>query len=569
MKKGVLITILVIVLFLVLLVLGVGYVYMQLNREPYVAENSILTIDFDGPIVEFDQSVLSRNLSIKELWFHLQRAKIDPRITGILMKISSINAGLAKIEDIGKFIKDFRESGKKVTAFIESGGIKEYYLATFADKVYLFKGGFLFLKGLAVESMFLKNTLQKLGIKAQLLHIGEYKTAANLFTEEQMTPPHRESLEKLVEDIYQSTLEGIAARRGLDLAAVKQVFAESPITNQSYLEAKLIDGILYEDEIFNESNEDLNKISFDLYRETTSPTPYKGINKIAVIFASGEIHSGKSGSKSIFGDEVLGSDTAVEYLKAVRRNRFVKAVVLRVNSPGGSALASDAIRREAELLAREKPLVISMSDLAASGGYWLSMSTPHIMALPQTITGSIGVLSGKFILKELYDKIGINKEMIKTSPYADMFWDYREFTPEEQNKMMTMMETLYRTFLEIVAKNRNMTTQDVDKIARGRVWSGSSALDLKLVEKMGGLNDALAEARTLAKIPTDERVGIKIYPKKRSFFDMIFELVGAKAKTGGAVLEVDTDPLHSLATTLNRYKKFFPALMMPYKVSIQ
>ena len=569
MKKGVLITILVIVLFLVLLALGAGYIYMQLNREPYVAENSILTMNFDGPIVEFDQSVLSRDLSIKELWFQLKRAKIDPRITGILMKISYIKAGLAKVEDIGRLIKDFRESGKKVTAFIESGGIKEYYLATFADKIYLFKGGFLFLKGLAVESMFLKNTLQKLGIKAQLLHIGEYKTAANLFTEEQMTPPHKESLEKLVEDIYQSTLEGIATHRNLDLASVKQIFTESPISNQAYLEAKLIDGILYEDEIFNDSTESLNRISFDLYRETTSPKPYKGINKIAVIFASGEIHSGKSGSKSIFGDEVLGSDTAAEYLRAAKRNRFVKAVVLRVDSPGGSALASDAIRREAELLAREKPLVISMSDLAASGGYWLSMSTPHVMALPQTITGSIGVLSGKFILKELYDKIGINKEMVKTSPYADIFWDYREFTPEEQNKMMTMMDTLYRNFLEIVANSRNMTTQEVDEIARGRVWSGSSALNLKLVEKMGGLNDALAEARKLAKIPADERLGIKIYPKKRSFFDMIFELVGAKAKTGGPVIEVDTDPLRSLETKLNRYKKFFPALMIPYKITIQ
>ena len=568
MKKGVLITILVIVLFLVLLALGAGYIYMQLNREPYVAENSILTINFNGPIVDVEQSVFSKDLSIKELWFHLKRAKIDPRINGLLLKISYINAGLAKVEDIGRLIKDFRESGKKVTAFIESGGIKEYYLATFADKVYLFKGGFLFLKGLAVEAMFLKNTLQKLGIEAQLLHIGEYKTAVNLFTEDRMTPPHKESLEKLVGDIYQSTLEGIAAHRHLDIASVKQIFAESPISNQAYLEAKLIDGIRYEDEILNDSSEDLNRISFDLYRETTSPKPYKGLNKVAVIFASGEIHSGKSGSKSIFGDEVLGSDTIVDYLRAAKRNRFIKAVVLRVDSPGGSALASDAIRREAELLAREKPLVISMSDLAASGGYWLSMSTPHVVALPQTITGSIGVLSGKFVLKELYDKIGINKEMVKTSPYADIFWDYQEFTPEEENKMMTMMETLYQTFLEVVAKNRKMTTQEVDQVARGRVWSGSSALKLKLVEKLGGLNEALTEAWELARIPADEQFGIKIYPKKRTFFDMLFELMGSKAKTGGA-LEVDTDPLHSLETKLNRYKKFFPALMMPYKISIQ
>jgi protease-4 len=493
MKKGVLITIMVIVIFLIFLALVGGYIYMQFTREPYIPKNSVLRIDVSGPIVDVDQALLSTSLSIKDLWYHIKRAKIDPRIKGIVLKIAYMKTGLAKIEDMGRLIKDFRKSGKKVVAYIEGGGIKEYYLSTFADKIYVFKGGYLFLKGLAAEAVFLKNTLNKLGIQAQLFHIGEYKTAANMFTREQMTPPHKESLERLLKDIYASTLAGIAKNRNLDIDPVKKIIEESPISTQAYLEAKLIDDILYEDEIFEESEEDYIMVSFDIYKETKSPRPYKGMRKIAVIFASGEIHQGKSGRKSVFGGEVLGSDTVVEYLKAAKRNRFVKAVVLRVDSPGGSALASDAIRREAEQVAKVKPLVISMADLAASGGYWLSMSTPHVMALPQTITGSIGVIAGKFVLKDLYDKIGIKKEIVKTSKYADMFWDNREFNQDEQDKMKTMMEHMYRLFLEKVSKSRNMNIEEVDKIARGRVWAGTSAFNLKLVDKLGGLDEAINE----------------------------------------------------------------------------
>jgi protease-4 len=243
-------------------------------------------------------------------------------------------------------------------------------------------------------------------------------------------------------------------------------------------------------------------------------------------------------------------------------------VVLRVDSPGGSAIASDAIRREAEQVAKEKPLVISMADLAASGGYWLSMSTPHVMALPQTITGSIGVIAGKFILKDLYDKIGIKKEIVKTSKYADMFWDNREFNQDEQDKMMAIMEHMYRLFLEKVSISRNMDIEEVDKIARGRVWAGVSAFNLKMVDKLGGLDDAINEAKKLANIPEEEKIGIKTYPRKKSFLDMVMELIGAKEKTQGPAIEVDVDPVHQLETKLNMYKKFFPAYIMPYQISI-
>ena len=217
MKRGILIAILVIVIFVIFLVLLGGFIYLQFQQEPYIPENSILKIELSGKIIDSDESVLSGATTIRDLFFHISRAKIDDRIKGIFLKLSCIRSGFSKIEDIGRIIQDFRKSGKKVYAYIECGGLGEYYLATFADKIYVFKGWDMYLRGLASESIFLKTTLTKLGIKAEMLQIGEYKTASNMFTQNEMTPAHRESLGKLLDDIYGSVLQGIASKRNIKL----------------------------------------------------------------------------------------------------------------------------------------------------------------------------------------------------------------------------------------------------------------------------------------------------------------------------------------------------------------
>lgn len=565
MKKGILIAILVLVMVVAFLALLGGFIYMQFNREPEIPSHAYLQIDMNGSIVDSDVSPMSKKLTVRDLWYHLKRAKMDPRIDGIFLKIAYPSTGYAKVEDIGQLLRDFQKSGKKVYAYIEGADLQGYYLASFADKVYMFKGGDLFLKGLASEAMFFKNTLEKLGVVANLFHIGDYKTASNMFTEDRMTDAHKESLTKLLDDVYLAVLKGIAANRKLDMATVRAVVEDSPVENEAYLKTKLIDGILYEDEILAsltpKRKEDPNTVDFNLYKETRAPLPFEGTKKIAVIFAGGEINNGKSGGKSILGDEVLGADTVAAQLKAARENPYVKAVVFRIDSPGGSASASDIIRREAELVAREKPLVISMSDVAASGGYWISMSASKIYALPTTITGSIGVITGKFVLKGLYDKLGIKKEMIATSKYAGLYSDYREFTPEETEKVMSMMKSIYQSFLEVVSKNRKIKVEDVDKIARGRVWAGSSALQLKLVDQLGGLDDAINEAKKLAKITPTEKIGFNVYPRKQSMFDMIMDLVGSRTET--------INPVASVEASLEMYRRFFPALMMPYRLTLQ
>lgn len=441
-------------------------------------------------------------------------------------------------------------------AFIIDGGLKEYYLASFADKVIMFKGGMLSISGIGAEAVFLKNTLSKLGIQAQIFHIGDYKTASNTFSEDHMTPAHRESMQALIDDLYRAVIDGIAANRKLDAREVKKILDQSPLTQEEYVQAKMIDSLGYEDELHGLLKSQYPEVSFKTYAKTKAPLPFNGAKKIAVIFAAGEINMGRSGGQSLLGGDVLGADTLAEQLRQARNNYAVKAVVLRVDSPGGSAVASDIILREAELLARKKPLVISMSDLAASGGYWISMSAQKIFAWPETITGSIGIISGKFVLKGLYDKLGINKEIVKTSEFAGMYSDYQPFSDREKEKIMADMQKIYGEFLKKVADNRKMAVSAVEQIARGRVWSGQAALGLRLVDGLGGLNEALAEAKKLARIPLSEKIGVRIYPQKKSFWEMLFELADVKAQ----------NPL-DVQARLEVYKHFFPAMAMPFLIN--
>ncbi|MCK4836692.1 MAG: S49 family peptidase, partial [Candidatus Aminicenantes bacterium] len=296
MKRGVLIAILIVVVFVIILALLGGFVYLQLHQEPHVPDNAFLKINLSGKIVDNNESVGSPVISVRDLFYHIKRAKMDKRIKGIILNISGICSGFSKIEDIGLMITDFKKSGKKVYSFIEAGGLKDYYMSTYGDEVYVLKGWDLFLKGLASEAIFIKTTLSKLGIQAEMYHVGEYKTASNMFTKNEMTPEHRESLETLLGDIYHSVLTGIATRRNIKMEVLIDILEQSPLNNKYYLKAGLIDKTMYEDEILKNKKTKYQTINFNTYKETSSPKPFKGSKKIAVIFASGEIHLGKSTS---------------------------------------------------------------------------------------------------------------------------------------------------------------------------------------------------------------------------------------------------------------------------------
>ncbi|MCK4889221.1 MAG: signal peptide peptidase SppA, partial [Candidatus Aminicenantes bacterium] len=403
---------------------------------------------------------------------------------------------------------------------------------------------------------FLKNALTKLGVEADFLNVGSFKTGPNMFTKNEMTKNHRESLTVLIDDIYNSSIKIISENRKVDEQIIRNLIEDLTMDGNKILKSGLVDGLKYEDEIIDEKKEKI--VGFSLYKDTKSPLPFKGKNKIAVIFAQGEIHSGHSGGKSFFGSEIMGSDTISKYLRSARKNKSVKGVVFRVDSPGGSPFASDRIRHEAELLMKEKPIVISMSDTAASGGYMISLSSSKILALPQTITGSIGVYGGKFVLKGLYDKVGINKEVVKTSKYANMFSDYRTFNAEERKKYMSVMENIYTLFITEAAKGRKIPASEIKKVAEGRVWSGSRAKNLKLIDEYGGINDAFNEAINLSGLDISKGIGVTIYPRAKSLFDYFIDLLGS----GSSSL------ISTMMSGIEKYKSFFPAMIIPFQIVI-
>jgi len=557
MKRGLLVTLLILMIVIILIGLGAGYLYYQFNREPDIPQDSYLKLYLGGKIVDNDNSIVPKNITVRDIWYHLKRAEKDNRIKGIILKISYLQSGFAKTDDIGRMIKDFRKSGKKVYSYIENGGIRELQLASYTDKIYLYKHGGLALNGLAIHAMFLKSALTKLGIEADFLNVGSYKTGPNMFTKDEMTVHHRESLTLLIDDIYNASIKIISANREVDEKVIRDLVEDFTMDGERIVKAGLADGLKYEDSILDDQKSKI--VGFSLYRETTSPLPFKGKDKVAVIFAQGEIHSGSSGGQSLFGSEIMGSDTVSKYLRSARKNKSVKAVVLRVDSPGGSPFASDIIRHEAELVMKEKPLIISMSDTAASGGYMISLSSSKIFALPQTITGSIGVYGGKFVLKGLYDKIGINKEVIKTSKFANMFSDYRTFNREERKKYLSIMNDIYDLFTREVIRGRKIRPEKIPEIAEGRVWSGFSAKSIQLIDEFGGLNNALEEAVRLSGLDKKKEVGITIYPRAKSLLDVVMDLLGS----GG------TGMISTMKSGLERYSNFFPAMILPFQLVVK
>ena len=556
MKNSLITAILVVFLLGITIIIISGVFYYNITKEPYVDSNSILVLDIHGNITDTKIDAFSKYLTIKELFITLERAKNDKRIKSVLLKIYPIKTGFAKVHEMGDMINDFKTSGKPINSVIIAGGLRELYLASFTDKVYLQKDGDLFVNGIAAETIFLKDLFSKIGIKAQFFKIGKYKTAANMYTKNSLTPEHKESLETLLNDIYNSVIKQLAKNRKIDYKKIDNIINNIPIYPKDYINIGLIDGIISDNEIKKTIIKDLNKISFENYKKISSPSLTKGSSKIAVLFATGEIHLGSSGSSGLTGNTILGSETIIHYLNKIKNKKNIKALILRVDSPGGSSTASDLIKNKLDEISKKIPVVISMSDLAASGGYWISMSSKKIVAHQETITGSIGVLGGKFILKGLYDKIGLKKAIIKTTKFSDTFSDYRYLTEEEMNYFYNVIKRIYSKFIRIVAKNRKMKVEEVDKIAQGRVWSGIHAKSLNLIDDFGGLVKSIEIAKELAGIKKDQKVGLKFYPIEKTIMDVINNYIGAESSLS----------YKKILEKFKTYKDFLPALILPYQL---
>jgi protease-4 len=524
--------------FVLVVFIGIALLLsMFRGSEPVVRDNSVLVLKVDGELPDYVPDTFAKRVFGNDEWSltalveQLQKAKVDKRIRGVFLEIKLLSAGWGKAEELRDAIADFRASGKPIYAYIEIGSNKEYYIATACDRIYVSPTGDLFINGFAADVMFFRGTLDKLGIYPDMLQIGKYKNAPDQFTRKEMTKEHREVVNSILDDLFNRFVNTIAETRKKSPDEVRALVDSAPLGAQDALKAGLIDGANYRDEVENElkkrlgykDEDELRVTKADAYRRV-SPESI-GINKgerIAVIYASGSIGGGRS-DDGPFGGQSVGSDTLVKAINDARKDNSIKAIVLRVDSPGGSAYASDTIWHALEEAKKKKPVVVSMGDVAASGGYYIACNANKIFAEPSTYTGSIGIFAGKPVMKGFYDWLGVSNEYVMRGKNSGLFRETEKFTPEERAKLETIIKGMYYDqFVPKVARGRGRDPEYIDSIGQGHVWTGAQAKENGLVDEFGGLDKAVEEARQLANIPADKGVHRVILPYPRSFFDSLF-----------------------------------------------
>ncbi|MBL0077607.1 MAG: signal peptide peptidase SppA [Bacteroidetes bacterium] len=504
------------------------------KKSTIVQKNSILELNLDREIADvvvdnplknfsvFNPSISqNEQIGLFELQKTIEKAKEDKNIAGIYLKTDGISAGISTLFEIKRILEDFKKSGKFIIAYTEGQSQGSYLINTAADKIYMNPVGGMELKGFGSEIMYFKGLLDKLGVEPMIFYAGEFKSATEPFRATKMSEENRVQMTALLDDIYGNYLLSVAKSRKMTIERLRQI-----IDNLEAFEADnavkigLIDGLRYYDEINQElmkkaglkKEKDLKLTAYNDYKVKLEDAS-KG-DKVAVVFAQGDIVDGKGEPGEI------GGLAYAETLKEIREDEHVKAVVIRVNSPGGSAYASEQIWRELSLIRAKKiPIVISMGDYAASGGYYIAAPGDYIFADENTITGSIGVFGMMFNTEKLFrDKAGITFDRVKTAPYADFGTGNRPWDEREKEVVTNSINKTYSTFKSKVANGRKLPMSKVDSIARGRVWSGNDAKYLGLIDAYGNLDKAIAKAKELAK---NKNLGNNYYPKAQSFFETI------------------------------------------------
>ena len=486
--------------------------------------------------------------TLRSIIKQLDNIRKDDEIAGVLLKIEGLGIGWAKLQELRDKIIQLRSGGIEVISYLESGGNTEYLLACAADRIVLMPAGMVGLTGLRAEVMFFRGLLDKLDIKADMYTVGKYKSAVEPFMRDSMSEAQKEAMNVILDDLYGQQVEMIANGRGeIDAALAAALIDQGPFTAEEAYQAKLVDAIQYYDELVQsvegraeekiEIVSDFDKKStaapeltgfagfmrlFSMLTASKRPTFGRGKPKVALVYATGPIMPDAPTGPFSTG-QVMTPGVMAKAFREAREDRDVQAVIMRVDSPGGSAVASDAIWREVLLTQREKPVVVSMSDVAGSGGYYIAMAAGTIVAEPGTITGSIGVLGGKLNLKGLYNKIGLTKEIITRGKNANLYSDYGDFTPTERERLQKLLETIYQDFVRKAAEGRDKTEAEIHELAQGRIWTGKQAKEIGLVDELGGLDTALAIAKKQIGIaPTDE-IDIIILPKPKTLFETLIE----------------------------------------------
>jgi protease-4 len=565
---------------------GFVLLYLLLGREPAVAANSMLVLRVGGDLAEVSPNDVvgylrgQRTPTVRAIVDDLRKAKVDARVNAVLLKPTGFDSPFwGKVQEVRDAVLEFKKSGKPVYAYLEYGGDREYYLATAADKVFLMPASPLDLNGVATYELFLRGTLDKIGAYPDLHHIGDYKTAVNTFTEKGYTPAHKEMDQALNRDLYEQLVRGIADGRKKNEADVRALLDDGPFLPEDALRAGLVDDVKYEDQVEDmlrasrpASND--RRIDGDEYARVSNTSV--GLNKgprIAVIYAAGAITGGKSGFDPLNGPTV-GSETLIEYIHQARRDSSLRAIVLRIDSPGGSATASDAIWRALTILKKERadrPIVASMSDLAASGGYYIAMPAHVIVAEPSTLTGSIGIFGGKIVTGGVYEKLGAHIQSTSIGKHAEINSPARPYNADELQKLQEQLQAFYDQFVEKAAESRHSTPEKIDQLAQGRVWTGLQAKQNGLVDALGGLDRAIALAKQRAKIAADSEVELVIYPPRKSFYEILTDQFGATGDRmmAGAWLSAnltagEMEALRTIRGPLALFRRGEPLALMPF-----
>ncbi|MBC7826690.1 MAG: signal peptide peptidase SppA [Chitinophagaceae bacterium] len=484
----------------------------------------------------------------------IDKAKADSAIKGIYIKCSNNSNGFGASDEIRKALADFKTSKKFIYAYADVISQRAYHVANISDKIYCNPKGGVDWRGFALQLVFLKGTLQKLEIEPQIFYAGKFKSATEPFRETQMTDANRLQTTELLYDLYNNFLATTAAARNIDTATLKR-YADQNLVQYAAdaFRYKLVDGLKYDDEVQDEIRQRLNidkyaKLNFVSIAKYAAAVDFtqSGTDKIAIIYATGDIVDGR-GSK-----DQIGGETYRNLIRRVRLDKTIKAIVIRVNSGGGSAMASENIWREVTLARNDKPVVISFGDVAASGGYYMSCSSDSIFAQPNTITGSIGVFSLLPNMQNFFNnKLGVTFDGVKTSENADALTVTKPLTPMQRQYIQNEVDTIYHDFKTRVSEGRKKTMDYVDSIAQGRVWSGSRALQLGLVDRLGGLSDAVASAAKLAKL---KEYRLRQYPDPPGLFDNFFEDFQQNAKNAAIEKDLGADGIKTYST-LKRVKQ--------------
>ncbi len=523
---GVLIGIIVTVFGLFIVFLAIGRIFA--NKAPSVAGNSVLVLSLRGDIPEaapvdvglpfFQQQAAP---TVRDLWTSLHAAATDNRIKAVVLEPRGLMAGWGRLEELRQELADFKKSGKPVYAFLESPGSREYYLASAADRIYLSPGDVLQVKGFLLEAMYFKNGLDKLGVQFEVDHIGRYKDAGDVLTRTNMSPETREVLGQVLDQIYGDFCSTVGQGRHKSADDIKTLIDMGPFTADQAKANGLIDQLGYRDELYSDlrkktGESKLNRIDIRSYFRAE---PGRG-DRIAMLVGDGDIVQGDPGNAFGGGTEIADRAFA-KLIRQVRNDSAVKGVILRVNSPGGDSLASDLILHELKLLSAAKPTVISMSDVAASGGYYISMTGDSVVAYPDTITGSIGVLYARPVVRGLFDKLGIQADLLSRGKLAEMDSVTQPLSDAAKQKLHEAIESTYKLFVTKVASARKRAYDQIDQIAQGRVWMGTQARQNGLVDQLGGLDQAIAMVRQKAHLPPTGDTNLVMFPPRRSLLEVL------------------------------------------------